>query len=381
MHDALEGVELAGTDLKDEIIMTTNPYGSRAISEVVSYEHIELWLVQLFNWVAYDPDRLDKFKKELASRFSENLDGLSSLVKGGQFIGAIDTSDKPIKFPKYIFNINLNVPYGHVLPCEIRIRINPCEKIPFFAGRLDAEMPFENLVDDAKYKIILDKVKSFGIHGIELKQIAQDAWSFVDNGMEFLVFIDKDVIQIFNRDLSPFSSKIIIIITPICKFSLGENEKQLFFKLVEEIAKEAINRIGPLYLPMCKDLETMPRVIIKSAGTTNKKLLDLVDKERENSLPFALKKDNYIEDVMDGVVSTLFGTKVTKWLSRRGEESEIFDSIDWKLVESEGAKGLYGTKRNKNITAISALFFFEKENYKIPYKIVRGWVEELIGRL
>jgi hypothetical protein len=372
---------MAGTVLGEEIIVTDNLYGGRASSEDVSYEHLELWLVQLFNWVAYDPDLLDKFKNELVSRFSENLDRLSSLVKGGKFIGAVDISDKPIRFPKYIFRINLGGLPGRILPCEMRIRINPCEKTPFFAGSLDLEMPFENLESGQKYKKILDKITTFGIHGINLKQITNDAWSFIDNDMEFLVFINKNSIQIFNRDLSPFSSKIVIIITPICKFSIDESEKQEFFKLAEEIARGTINQIGPLYLPMCKDLEALPMAIINSAGTTNKKLLDLVDKTREDSLPFALKKDDYIGDIMDGVVSTLFGSRVRKWLSRQGSESDRFDSITWKLVESDGAKGLYGTRRNKNITVISAIFFFKKENYRIPYKIVRGWVEDLIRRL
>jgi hypothetical protein len=359
-------------------IMSGNFLNSSSNSDTVSYEHLELWLVQLFNWVAYEPNLLEKFKRGLADKFSGHLEEISDLVDGGEFIdNKIDISGKPIRFPKYRFKVNIGSNNSEI-PCEMRIRINPCEKEAIFTDDLD----LRTSEDDQKLEAILNKLESFGIHKISPKQIAKDAWSFTDKNTDFLVLINGTKIQVFNRDLSPFSSKVIIIITPIGRFSFNEDEKQQFFKFAEERAKETIKRIGPIYIPISLDLETLPKAIIKSAGTTNQKLLDLVDKKREDSLSFAIKKDSYIEDVMDGVVSSLYGTKVTKWLSRQFKsEGKNLDQITWKLVESDDSKGFYGTARMKNTTMISAIFFVKDSQNSAAYKIVRAWVEDLIKRL
>ena len=348
---------------------------------IVSYESLELWFVQLYNLVLYDPNLLDQFKNDLRVKFSANLNEISKLVETGEFEGTdIDITDKPIRFPKLRFKICVGTNERKEIPLEMRIRINPCEKAACIDDVLDSE-----LISETDSPILVNKLNSCGFLNITLKKIKDNAWSFVDNNTEFLVLVRGNHLQVFNRDLSPFSSKIVIIIKPIGKWSFNEEEKQQFFQLAEEKAKKVVDKIGDLYVPKRFNPESLPKAIIRAAATNNEKLLDLVDKNRRDSLAFAIKKDRYINDIMDGVISTLCGIRVKNWISRNWPDDVqcCINQTTWKLIESDETKGLYGTTRNNDVTAISAIFFLrDAKNKDNPvYKIIRTWVEDLIRQL
>lgn len=348
-------------------------------SATVSYESLELWFVQLYNLVLYEPNMLDQFKNDLKAKFSTNLEEISKLVQTGEFEGIdIDITDKPIRFPKLRFKIKVYSKSEKEIPCEMRIRINPCEKKACINDVLDSEVLSKN-----ESEILANKLSSHGLLNITLKRINDNAWSFVSNNSEFLLLVRGNNLQVFNRDLSPFSSKIVIIIKPIGKWSFDEEDKQQFFQLTEKITKKVIDKIGELYVPTQFNPESLPKAIIRAAATKNERLLDLVDNNRRNSLNFAIKKDRYINDIMDGVISTLCGIRVRNWISRNWskEIEHCINQTTWKLIESQDTKGLYGTSRNNDVTAISAIFFMVDERNSPVYTIIRAWVEDLIRQL
>jgi hypothetical protein len=352
---------------------------SRSNNTTVSYECLELWLVQLYNLVLYEPNLLDQFKRDLKAKFSANLEEISALVEHGEFENTdIDITGKPIRFPKLRFEINVDTKYGEKIPCEMRIRIIPCEKEACINDVVDPKIFSEDGLE-----ILLDKLNSHGFLNITLKKIKDNAWSFVDKKTEFLVLVRGDNLQVFNRDLSPFSSKIVIIVKPIGEWSFSEEEKQQFFQLAEKETKEVVEKIGELYVPKQFNPESLPKAIIRAAATNNERLLDLVDKNRRDSLSFSTKKDGYVNDVMDGVISTLCGIRVKNWMARKwsAEVERCINQTTWKLLESEDTKGLYGTTRNNDVTAISAIFFLGEEKNRSVYKIIRAWVEDLIRQL
>ena len=132
-----------------------------------------------------------------------------------------------------------------------------------------------------------------------------------------------------------------------------------------------------------KEHKSIHRVIIKSVATNDSRLRELfVNRDRLNDLLRKLQNNDYLDQLIGGIISSLCGERIQDWRNRLTDKAEsCLRKAIWRLVESDNAEGIYVTSTNKGTTITSVAFYYKDNEQESVHKILRSWATDLNSRL
>jgi len=107
-----------------------------------------------------------------------------------------------------------------------------------------------------------------------------------------------------------------------------------------------------------------------------------VNRDRLNDLLRKLQNNDYLDQLIGGIISSLCGERIQDWRNRLTDKAEsCLRKAIWRLVESDNAEGIYVTSTNKGTTITSVAFYYKDNEQESVHKILRSWATDLNSRL
>lgn len=355
------------------------------------YKRLDFWYTQLFNWIAIKSDYKEKLIELIVGKCQENLRNIEHKLNGKFEKGSVEYRHNYIRFPDILFELKLK---DNTLKCISKIRINPCIKIPLFVEKFQHDINMENLNE---IKALFDKRNILLTENSLIRKsdtiYNDDVFELISDGSVYILRKIDNSIEVYSKQTAPYYSKILVstksIFEPVDQLGGGFSEaiKEEFFDEMEKISIELCKSVSDIYvndihggampLTESKHHGCVHQIEIKSAATDDERLLDLlVDKSKQNRLRQILRENIYINNIVDGLLSSLCGEKIDNWRTAKSKATCTANS-KWKLVTAEDAKGLYATTDRNDLTVTSAIFHYKNKKHSNVYDILRSWALDL----